>query len=339
MGDYKNRKTEKVLNINLPVMLAFLFVIVLWALSLYFVWAYKPTNTKDGGFPLLNPRLASLTYSSIEERRAKTFSNLMPLKKELLTLIDQYDDNIFFYTEDLNTGAWIGFSEREPVIAASLLKIPVAIGAMKKVDRGDWTLDTKFNMDAKYKDENFGSLWKMEDGSEITLRKLIEEMLQYSDNTAANIIFDNLNSSEREEIYYHIGIENPEAPFEQSASRPVFKKLAARDFASMFRALYNATYLTRASSEFILSTLTETKFDKIISREIPEDVKVAHKIANFFTGDLDANKSFHDCGIVYLTEHPYFYCVLTKGLNAADAKDSIVKIGDKVYKYFYSGNE
>lgn len=341
-----NNKPTKTIRITKSIIVAGLVILILWGSSLYGMWFLVKNNllktnssNNANSYQFLNPRLRDLTYSTIEERRAKTLITLFPLKKKILEYLGEMEEKTAFYVEDLNTGAWIGWQERDEFIPASLLKVPLAIGVMKKIDSGQWSLNTTFEMDARYKDKSFGSLWQVENGTPLTVDRLIKEMFQYSDNTAANIFFDKLTSEERDNIYYHIGIINPEAPFEQASNRPLFKKLSPKDLVTVFRALYNATYLTRNSSNYLLEILTQTKFDKIIASDIPEDVPVAHKIANFFTKDPKQPKNFHDCGIVFLPEHPYLYCAMTKDLNAEEAKQFIIDIGNKTYGYFNKGGE
>ncbi|MBI3638289.1 serine hydrolase [Candidatus Wolfebacteria bacterium] len=342
----KNNKPVKTIRITKPMMIAGLVILILWGASLYGAWFLAKNNfwetkspNNENSYKFLNPRLQYLTYSTTEERRAKTLITLFPLKKDFFEYLKEAKEKIAFYIEDLNTGAWIGWQERDEFIPASLLKVPLAMGVMKKIDSGQWSLGTTFEMNARYKDKSFGTLWQTENGAPLTVENLIKEMLQYSDNTAANIFFDKLTSEERDNIYYHIGIINPEAPFDQASNRPLFKKLSPKDLATIFRALYNATYLTRNSSNYLLEILTQTKFDKIIANDIPKDIPIAHKIANFFTKDPKQPKNFHDCGIVFLPEHPYLYCVMTKDFNAEEAKQFIVDMGNKTYEYFNKGGE
>ncbi|TAN58533.1 serine hydrolase [Patescibacteria group bacterium] len=334
----KNQNTPtRIVRVSKKAILAFFIIAILWGLSLWGVWQFArepDNNAKQNLFHLLNPRLATFELNTPEERAAKLFITLSPLKTELLEFLGDNQNNTAFYIEDLNTGGWAGWQEREEFIPASLLKVPVAMAALKEVDKGEWTLETAFTMETRYKDKNFGSLWQMEDGKSITLKQLIEEMLQYSDNTAANILFDKISADSRNNVYYHIGLVNPEAPFEQSANQPLFRKLTPKELATIFRALFNATYLTRRSSSYILEILTDTKFDKVLASEIPSNISVAHKVANFFTKDPNRPKNYHDCGIVYYPQHPYLYCVMTKEFNADVAQQFIVDIGNKIYRYF-----
>jgi len=285
-------------------------------------------------FPLLNPKLKYMKASSVEDRNAQIFTTLVPLKEEILTYLGDGRENVAFYIEDLNSGTWVGWKERDPFVGASLLKVPVAMGVMKKIDSGTWTLDTRFAIDPKYKDEYFGELWKTPDNTEYTVRELLSAMLQNSDNTAANLFFDKLTLDERDDVYYFMGVTNPEASVDAETARPSFNKLSAKELATTFRSLYNATYITRKSSNYILDLLTKTEFDKVIPADIPKEVRIAHKVANFYNTDPNRPKNYHDCGITYLPEHPYLYCVMTDQFGPMDAQKHLTDIANRTNHYF-----
>jgi len=331
----KIRVTVKVSGTKI---IAIAIVFGLWIGSLVLVWLFASGNIgKDSPlaaarlYPYINPRLRNMTQ---EERGSKAFSTLIPLRDKLMKYLGNNDKYVAYYIEDLNTGAWSGYREKENFIPASLLKIPIAIGTMKKIDKDEWNMDTKLKIEPKYKDKNFGELWKKEDNAETTVDELIRYMLQESDNTATNILFGNISAEERDNVYYHIGITNPEAEGEQTPNHLLFTDLTPRNLATFFRSLYNATYLTRKSSNYLLDTLTQTKFDENTAYSVPNDVKVAHKMAAFYDKSLAAEKNYHDCGITFLPDHPYLYCYLTKDLEPQDAQKLIYDMGEIVFKHF-----
>lgn len=318
-----------------------LTVLLVWGLSLWGTWTYA--NKKFGAkneFPLLNPRLETFGLDTPEERNAKLFATLYPLKEKILDSVGDKKENTAFYIEDLNTGGWIGWKERDAFIGASLLKVPVAIGVMKKVERGEWSLDdSSFPIEEGFKDTYFGELWKTPNGTPVTVRKLLEEMLQNSDNTAVGTLVSKLTPEEREDIYYHIGVVNAEKVVREVSEGQKASELSAKDLSTVFRALYNATYLTRKSSSYILDLLTETKFDEVISTSIPKDVKVAHKIGNFLNKDPKRPQQYHDCGVVYYPKHPYLYCIMTKNYKAEESEKIITGIGSEIINYFETGKK
>lgn len=334
----KNQQKVKIsIKIGSKKSLVIMGLITLWLLTLLTVWFYsgKIGNGSEllaaRRFPLLNPRLRNLSQ---EERSSKAFTTLVPLRDKLNSFLGDDARNSAFYVEDLNTGAWTGIKEKEEFIPASLLKVPVAIGVMKKIDNGDWSMDKKFPIEEKYKDKNFGDLWKSESGTELTVDELLKQMLQKSDNTASNILFFNLSPEDRDEVYYHIGVSNPEAANDNSAGQVSFKNLTPRNLATFFRALYNATYLTRESSNYLLELLTKTEFDQDISGGIPANIKIAHKMAAFYDESLQKTQNYHDCGITLYPGHPYLYCLLTKDLKPDLAQKIINGMSGIVYQYF-----
>ena len=331
----KDQKLNKI-HVRISPKIAILVLVFFWGLSIVGTWfiAQKVHFQGDKTFSLLNPRLESLGLDTSEKRRAKLFTSLFPLKQEEIIFLGDKKDNAAFYVEDLNSGGWIGWKERDPFIPASLLKVPIAISVMKKVDEGDWALTTTFQMESKYKDKYFGKLWETPDGTSMTIEQLMKEMIQNSDNTATRIFLDKLTSQEKDDVYYQIGMANPKTSSKDDPTKPLFSEFSPKDLATVFRALYNATYLTRESSNYILQTLTETKFDDVVPTEIPSDIKIAHKIGNYFNPDPARPKQYHDCGITYLPDHNYLYCVMTKGLEPKDAEQIITGISDRVYLYF-----
>lgn len=333
----KDKQVKKT-HIKISAKKLILIIALIWLSSIFGTWYFTKklsANNKNGSeFSLLNPRLKTLGLDTREERSAKLFATLIPLKDQLLSYLGEKKENTAFYVEDLNTGSWTGWKERDPFIAASLLKVPASIAVMKKIDSGEWTLDTTFSLEEKNKDNKFGELWKMETGTKLTVKQLLEEMLQNSDNTAVFTFLDQLTAEELDNVYYHIGATNPDKTIEMLGDDLQISKLSAKDLASTFRALYNATYLTRKSSNYILDLLTKTRFDEVVPINIPKDVPVAHKIANFFNKDPNRPKEYHDCGIVYYPDHPYLFCTMTDGYDAAASEKIIVDMGNKTYEYF-----
>lgn len=309
-------------------------VVCFWVLSLALTW-YLTSGAFNKPFPMLNPRLDNLKTNTPEERNSKLFTTLFPLKEQLMAYLGNNKNNVALYVEDLNSGSWIGWQERQSFIPASLLKVPVAVGVMKKIDDGDWNLDTTtFQMDEKYKDKNYGDLWKVANGDSLTVRRLLQDMLDNSDNTAARIFLDKLTIAEKENVYYHIGLADPEKPSASDPTQPENATFSAKDLATVFRSLYNATYLTTKSSNYILDLLTKTKFDAVIPSAVPSNVRVAHKIGNYFNSDTTRPKNYHDCGITYYPGHPYLYCIMTQTYEPETAEKIISDLGNKIYLYF-----
>ena len=333
----KNPTKKRHIHLSLRVFIS--GILLVWSISIFATWflTREFSHHIDDSFPLLNDRLKYEDLDSIEDRRAKLFTNLVPLKDEILNKYQQEKENFAFYIEDLNSGSWTGWQEKEPFITASLLKVPIAIATMKKIDKGDWTLDTSFRLEENLKDKGFGELWKEPVGTSFTVERLLSEMIQKSDNTSFRMLVNKLSNDEITNLNYHIGVSDSEMRVEVLSTGEKVGKLYAKELASTFRALYNATYLTRKSSNYILDLLTKTKFSDNVSDVIPANIPVAHKIAAFDSADPNRPKNYHDCGITYIPEHPYLYCIMTQNYGSDKSEEIITGIGEMNFIFFESG--
>ncbi len=223
------------------------------------------------------------------------------------------------YYRDLNNGPWIGVNHNEMFIPASLLKIPLMMVYLKKSEKDPSILSKKLKFkrsDFTITSEKYYAPTKtLQDGSEYTVLELIRRMIINSDNEALFILSTNVDVNEQKKLYDQLGFILPPhlTPYDKFAS--------ARNIASFFRVLYNATYLNEDISEKALQLLTETDFKDGITAGVPAGIVVAQKY-----GEREENgiRELHDCGIVYYPKHPYILCIMTKGTNY-ESLNSIIK--------------
>lgn len=103
-------------------------------------------------------------------------------------------------------------------------------------------------------------------------------------------------------------------------------------YSFYLRILYNATFLTEADSEKVLSLLASSSYKNALVKGLPENIKVAHKYGLY---DISGGKMFelHDCGVVYIENDPYILCVMTKGKNVEALENFIAEVSSEVYEY------
>lgn len=103
--------------------------------------------------------------------------------------------------------------------------------------------------------------------------------------------------------------------------------LSVKEYASFFRMLYNASYLSREDSELALQTLSQAKFHGGITGKIPNNVVVAHKFGEREMLDASGNtvNQLHDCGIVYYTPYPYLVCIMSRGDTDINTLSNIIQ--------------
>ena len=90
--------------------------------------------------------------------------------------------------------------------------------------------------------------------------------------------------------------------------------ITAHQVATMFRVLYNATYLSRDDSEKALQLLSQVSFTQGLWRAWPTSTVVSHKLGlvGIAPNGVTTEHELHDCGIVY-AQDPYLMCVMTRG--------------------------
>ncbi len=145
-------------------------------------------------------------------------------------------------------------------------------------------------------------------------KDLLESMIIKSDNLALQSLLFSLPEDINKTVLTELWIHLPE-------NLNVGDFLTIQQYASLFRILYNAAYLSRDSSEYALSVLARSEFKEGIRQWIPEKVSIAHKF--WERGYIDEKtkkevKQLHDCGIVYYKQYPYLLCIMTRWNNFSE---------------------
>ncbi len=250
--------------------------------------------------------------------------NLQPLREKLRPIYAEYgEDKISLYIEFLNTGGNISYNEIARYYPASLIKSPVAIAAVKKIEKGEWNWDSELVLFSGDIQEQYGNLYREPIGTRFTIEKLLEEMLVNSDNTAYFILLRNLGAGALNDYLTEVGMTDL---FDGNSN------ITAKEYTRLFRALYTSSYLERENSQKILEFLARAGKDRFLDKALPEDVIFAHKI-----GENDKQIIYADSGIVYIPNRPYVITVLFKG-DGNDRKEKIEEFFEKVsrttYEYF-----
>lgn len=295
-------------------------VAVLFTINVWLIFWYVPNKT-NGDIKNITSKYEFLDPTRELYEKKDLIINIQPLRDELNEIAKNNPD-ISIYFEYLLTGANITVNKDAEFWPASLLKVPVAMAAVKKIENGIWKWKNELVIMPSDKNERFGELYKQPIGTRLAIEELIKLVLTESDNTANFILVRNLEPSEFQDIYNHLGLID----FMSNNG-----KISAKKYSIIFRALYNASYLSEENSQKLLSLMTETKFKEYIGSGLPKDIKFSHKI-----GISDDKEVFLDSGIVYLPKRPYMLTVMinTKDINLAQKQ--MKEVSEKVYNYIAS---
>ena len=312
---FENRQQNKFQ----PYIFYVIFLVVLGstATAFYFLGSSKSADADPLKFSLLNPARAFISQKDL-------IVNFQPLRDYLN---DKYesDQSVSIYFEYLPTGSNIAISKDAEFYPASLLKVPVAMAAAKKIDKGDWEWSSKLVLMSGDKDDKFGSLYKEQTGSLYTIEDLVKRSMVDSDNTAHFMLLRNLELSEINDVYAHMGLDG----FLETNGN-----ISAKRYAVVLRALYNSSYLSEGSSQKIILFLSEEPFRDYLGSGLPDDAIFAHKIGV----DID-RKIYLDSGIIYYRNRPYSLTVMTKTKTEQQAKAIMKDVSEKVFNYVKNYNE
>jgi len=276
-------------------------------------------NTVDStDFKWLSPHLDSIS-------RENRLIHFAPLKADIQEYLKQYKDvKISVYYEYLITGTNFSINVDYYTYPASLTKVPIAIMILNKINKGELSMDTTLPIKSTDKDSFSGELYKLPNGTTLSIRQLIEATIITSDNTAKNILYGLISTQDLNDFINELGMDKL---FNEQGDT------TAKEYARVFRSLYYASMLTKEDSEYLLDLLTRTNRQKFMTAKLPDDVVVAHKYASTIP-----DKSYSDVGIVYINERPFLIAITIDGREAKNftqeqAKDIISTITKKAYDY------
>jgi len=211
------------------------------------------------------------------------------------------------YLRDLETGDWTGIHADERFSPASLLKVPVMMAVLMLAQNQPDLLSVRLAYPLQAPDTSLT-------GVQTQVSKSIDELLQMmiadSDNDASAVLTRFVGEQRIADIYANLRLKLPRQAERDDA-------FTVRDYAGFFQLLYDATLLNHDMSEKALGYLAKCTFSVGLRAGVLEPIEIAHKFG--LRGAGRDTVQLHDCGIVYAPGHPYLLCVMTRGLQPADA--------------------
>ncbi len=267
--------------------------------------------------------LLATNLSQIEKK--DRIIHFAPLKTDITEYINTHKNlKMSVYFEYLVTGANFSINVDLNTFPGSLTKVPIAILILDKVEKGKLSLDQKLEILDSFKDNTSGDLYKVPNGTTMTIKDLLEESLVHSDNTAKNILYSLTDSDDMNILVDELGMDklfNTEG------------KTTTKEYSRFFRSLYYSSMLPSERSQYILELLSKSNRSKYMADKIPNNIVVSHKYAS-----LKPDRSYSDVGIVYIPNRPFILAVSIDGRDANDftedqAKEIISTIAKKAYDY------
>lgn len=270
---------------------------------------------------LLNPNIACIKESKV------IMDELSPFKDKIERFIEEQTKNkpgflVSVYFRDLNNGLWHGINYSELFSPSSLMKVPVMVAVLNQAQDNQLSLNDKIVFHAKdYSDVDLMYGVEHVDGEEYTILDLLNLMISFSDNISTLLLIDKIGLEKVREIERDLNFSSSEFA---TADDDV---ISVKTYSSVFRILYNASYLNPEFSQKALEILSNSEYKKGIREAVPYSIKIAHKYGE--RDEINAYnerqiKQLHHFGIVYYPLKPYMLGVMVKG-NQKQKMENIIK--------------
>jgi beta-lactamase class A len=235
-------------------------------------------------------------------------------------ILNSFSGVIGLFAKHLGEGLTLEFNAHEVFPAASVVKVPILLEALRQVQIGKLKLETRIPMPALEQVGGSGVLMAFQPGLEPTLQDYLTMMIVVSDNTATNISLDAVggrdavNSSLKNwgcsstTVVGKLMLTDDRKNADQLAG----KKAEVTPFESvmLLEKLYNGEILNEDLTRLAFDILEKQQYTEILARYLPDGTRTATK-----SGQIIGVRN--DVGIVF-TERPYVLALYSK--NCTDQR-------------------
>ena len=297
-----------------------------------------PLRLTSGGYKFISPLLAC-NFNS-----AKIFPESQSIQSVIQKAVSQHMsqgdiEKASVYFTDFSNGDWANVNGDEKYYPSSLSKVPIMVAYLAIAENSSTILNDRVLFPVGSPDLNATQEIKPESaiipGETYTVEQLIEYMIRYSDNNAAQLLYEHANQDELLRVYSDLNI-----PVNNDVTTSTLDFMTPQQYSILLRTLYNATYLSRDASEDALNLMSNTSFKAGLVAGVPNSTVVSHKfgIVSFENGVTVSDRELHDCGIVYAPDHPYLLCIMTRGSSdLASMEGTLSDISSAVYQAVENG--
>ncbi len=264
----------------------------------------------------------TITSANIENPEASSENSqvqiIEPTEDEKIKLLIQSEvennnlteENFAFFYYRPSDKKYYFYNENTYFTAASTVKVPVAMHYYDMINDGKLTLNSTIKYDDNCYEPGGGTTSATYDsGNNVPISFLLKQSIVNSDNTAVNLLIDNL------------GFSTCRKSIAEFATFPLSDEFYTENvtYARYSFDVINHIFSNQETYSNLIEDMKVSSMRQYLKKYI-SDYEVAHKYGSY-------SGYVHDYGIVF-TESPYLIGVFTKGLSEAD--EFIANISQKV---------
>ena len=284
-------------------------------------------------------RIFTVLLLTITATNGNTQPNDRKLQQQVDALVKDFNGTIGIYIKDLKKGRVTTYNADTVFPTASIVKVPILIGIMDKMNRGELT----YGQSLTYRDSllyaGVDILGSFKQDEKIELGKLVMLMLTMSDNTASlwlqslagtgtriNAILDSMG-------FVHTRVNSRTPGREANRTQYGWGQSTPREMSLLFEKIYKGEVVSKTASDKMLRLLNRNFFDREAVSQLPPYTVV-------FTKNGAVNQSRNEVVLVKGQQSTYVFCIMTKNnkdeswLDNNEAWELIRKLSRLLWNYY-----
>ena len=260
------------------------------------------------------------------------------LQAKISAMAAQHQGKVALYASNLRTGETIAIDADQPVSTASVIKLPVLVEAMQQVKAAKHKLSDPVTLQKDDIVLGSGILQFFDTPLRITLKDALTFMIVESDNTATNLVIDQLgikNVNDRiaqmglKDTYLYKKVYKPATgPMPADQKKFGLGKTTPREMAKVMESIVRCDLQDQKLCDAMIYMLRNQQYRNLVPHyiETTDTSEGLSLIANK-TGSLDAVRN--DVAVVYSQNGPIIISAFTydnqdKGWNNENAAELLV---------------
>jgi beta-lactamase class A len=246
--------------------------------------------------------------------------------------IKDYDGVAGVYVQDLNGGYGYGVRPDEVFFSASVIKVPIMVAVLRKIDEGEFSLSDSF--ETKSEDWAAGAGWLQWQpaGTSHTVEEYLTLMMTQSDNVATNALtrlvggpgyVNEVARSMRATntvLYQKVSSEQAIVPSLDNRTTP-------RDMATMLDQISTGKAASPESCQEMIDIMLHNNLESWLKEGLPKDTVAANKAGWLY-------EIYNDAGIVRNEGRPYVVAIFSERGpgDPQEAKPTITGLSKTVWQ-------
>jgi beta-lactamase class A len=301
-------------------------------------------------------RIALLTVTLFPLCAPRTLCGEPSLSTRIEPVAKAHKGKVAVAVKHLGTGEGFTLNADAVMPTASLIKLPIMVETYWQAEEGKVKLDAMLTLKKDDKVQGSGILTgHFSDGASFPLRDAVRLMIVYSDNTATNMVLDQIGLPRTNDRMKQLGLKNtwinakvfrPDTRLDQERGKKYgLGSTTAGEMVRLLEMIHAGKVVTPDACQEMLGHLKACDDKEKMTRFLPPGTAVAHK-----TGSVNASKT--DAGIIYVPDpadkkktHPVAVCVLTdqnedkRWVLDNGGQVTIARVAKEVYDHFAAGKK